>query len=125
MPLPPKCVILKVGVEKAVFDPSDTVRGLFLLAALLAGSLGGAVGIFWWSGALLLATSLGGLAFGLFVQALHTDGVLQGLNRWWLYIGCIVGFSGFGVWPRSKHYALIASAAIVGSTALVLGIDCE
>lgn len=119
-------MIFKLGIEKAIFDPSSTTRGLFLLACLIAGIIGGILSLLWHAGAALLSASLGGLSLGLFIQALHRDGLIHPLAlRWVLYLGCIALFFCLAVWKRIQPVVLIAASAISGSTILVLGVDCE
>lgn len=118
--------ILRFGVAKAVFDPSHTVRGLFLLACLVGGAIGGILLVVFRSGGLLLSASLGGFALGLALQACKDDGLISsspGL-RWLLYLGLATATFCLACHPKLQSPTLIFSTAITGATSLVLGVDC-
>ncbi|TKY90426.1 hypothetical protein EX895_000424 [Sporisorium graminicola] len=118
-------IILKVGVEPAVNPPSKAIRGLFLVAAVIAGAVGGIISIVFWRGAGLLACGLGGFFFGLFLQAVRSGGLIRPIGlRFILYVGMYAVFFTASCIERIHSLVLALSTAIIGATALTLGIDC-
>ncbi|KAG7099123.1 hypothetical protein E1B28_000996 [Marasmius oreades] len=118
-------LILKFGVLSAVNPPSKTVRGMFVLASSVAGIAGGAIAIFFWKAARYGIGGWGGFAVGLWVQCFHDGGLIKPIGfRWILYMGCaVVGFTLCTI-PKIHYHVLLCSTAIVGASALMLGIDC-
>lgn len=118
-------IILKVGVEPAVNPPSKAIRGLFLVAAVIAGAVGGIISVVFWRGAGLLACGLGGFFFGLFLQAVRPGGLIRPVGlRFILYIGLYAVFFTASCIERVHSLMLALATAIIGATALTLGIDC-
>lgn len=118
-------IILKVGVEPAVNPPSKAIRGLFLVAAVIAGAVGGVISIVFWRGAGLLACGLGGFVFGLFLQAVRPGGLIRPVGlRFILYVGLYAVFFTLSCYERAHSLVLALATAIIGATALTLGIDC-
>ncbi|CDU23805.1 uncharacterized protein SPSC_02434 [Sporisorium scitamineum] len=118
-------IILKVGVEPAVNPPSKAIRGLFLVAAVIAGAVGGIISIVFWRSAGLFACGLGGFFFGLFLQAVRSGGLIRPVGlRFILYVGLYAVFFTASCIERIHSLVLAFSTAIIGATALTLGIDC-
>lgn len=118
-------IILKVGVEPAVNPPSKAIRGLFLVAAMVAGAVGGIISIVFWRGAGLFACGLGGFFFGLFLQAVRPGGLIRSVGlRYILYIGLYAVFFTVSCIERVHALTLALATAIIGATAVTLGIDC-
>ena len=119
------CVILKVGVIPSLYDPSSGLRGVYLVASLIGGIIGGILCIVFNTAGSFLTAGLGGLAFGLFVQATRSGGLIRTMGfRFFLYFGAFaVGFGLYCV-PRMQGTVMIVATALVGATAMVLGIDC-
>ncbi|PWZ02875.1 hypothetical protein BCV70DRAFT_7645 [Testicularia cyperi] len=118
-------IILKVGVVPAINPPSRGIRGLFLVASVIAGVIGGALSILFWRGAGLMASGLGGFFFGLFLQAVRSGGLIHPVGlRYILYIGLYAVFFAVSCIERTHSLVLALSTAITGATALTLGIDC-
>lgn len=118
-------IILKVGVEPAVNPPSKAIRGLFLVAAMIAGAVGGIISIVFWRGAGLFSSGLGGFFFGLFLQAVRPGGLIRPVGlRFILYIGLFAVFFTVSCIERVHSLTLALATAIMGATALTLGIDC-
>ena len=118
-------IILKVGVEPAINPPSKAIRGLFLVAAVIAGAVGGIISVVFWRGAGLLACGLGGFFFGLFLQAVRSGGLIRPVGlRYILYIGFYALFFTVSCIERVHSLMLALATAIIGATALTLGIDC-
>lgn len=118
-------LILKFGVLAAVNPPSKTVRGMFVLASVVAGAIGGAITIFFWKAAKYFIGAWGGFAFGLFIQCFRNGGLIDPVGlRWIMYIGCgAVGFVLCTI-PRLHWHVLLVSTAFVGASAFMLGVDC-
>ncbi|KAJ1030834.1 hypothetical protein NDA18_002064 [Ustilago nuda] len=118
-------IILKVGVEPAVNPPSKGIRGLFLVAAIVAGAVGGIISIVFWRGAGLFACGLGGFFFGLFLQAVRPGGLIRSVGlRYILYIGLYAVFFTVSCIERLHSLTLALATAIIGATAVTLGFDC-
>ncbi|PWN49379.1 hypothetical protein IE53DRAFT_147886 [Violaceomyces palustris] len=118
-------IILKVGVEQAVNDPSKGIRGLFLLASVIAGAIGGALAIVFWQGAALLVAGLGGFSLGLFLQALRSGGLIAPIGlRFILYIGLFALSFALACIKRIHSIVLAVATAVTGATAVTLAIDC-
>ncbi|KAK0532081.1 hypothetical protein OC835_003456 [Tilletia horrida] len=119
------CAILSLGVEKGVNPPSTTVRGLFLLACLIAGIVGGILFILFYTWAAFAVCGLGGFAFALWLQALKSNGLIEPLGvRWILLAGMTSLFFAAACIPRMHNPMVLVSTAMSGATALLLGIDC-
>ncbi|KAE8245388.1 hypothetical protein A4X13_0g5950 [Tilletia indica] len=119
------CAILSLGVEKGVKPPSATVRGLFLLACLIAGIIGGVMFVLFYTFAAFVVCGLGGFALGLWLQALKSNGLIEPLGlRWVLLASCTASFFAAGCVPRIHNFMVLVATAFSGATALLLGIDC-
>lgn len=81
-------LILKFGVLPAINPPSQTLVGMFVLSATIAGVAGGVIAIFFWKAARYGIGAWGGFALALWIQSLRNGGVIRNLSfRWILYIG--------------------------------------
>lgn len=70
--------------------PSQTIRGMFVLACSVAGIAGGAIAIFFWKAARYCIGAWGGLAFGWWIQCFRNGGLISSVGlRWILYIGLL------------------------------------
>ncbi|THV07672.1 hypothetical protein K435DRAFT_643271 [Dendrothele bispora CBS 962.96] len=118
-------LILRFGVLRSINPPSKTLRGMFVLACGIAGFAGGAIAIFFWKAARYGIGGWGGFALALWIQCFHNGGLIKPVGfRWILYIGCaVVGFVLCTI-PKIHYHVLLISTAIVGSSALILGVDC-
>ncbi|KAJ7596904.1 hypothetical protein C8J56DRAFT_1021331 [Mycena floridula] len=118
-------LILKFGVLPSVNPPSKTVRGMFVLSSVIAGSAGGAIAIFFWKAARYGIGGWGGFALALWIQCFHNGGLIKPVAfRWILYIGCaVVGFVLCTI-PKIHYHVLLISTAFVGSSVFMLGVDC-
>ena len=142
-------LILKFGVLDQVNPPSTTLRGLFVLSCTVAGGAGGAIAIFFWKVSRYLIGGWGGFSLALFVQCLRNGGLIRGVAyRWIMFIGesrawdpppsitrqpfipaaliVAAGVIGFCVCtiPKIHYHAVLVSTALVGATAIILGVDC-
>uniref|UniRef100_A0A8H8CQJ7 TM7S3/TM198-like domain-containing protein n=1 Tax=Psilocybe cubensis TaxID=181762 RepID=A0A8H8CQJ7_PSICU len=118
-------LILKFGVIPAINPPTQTLRGMFVLASSIAGIAGGAVAIFFWKGARYGIGAWGGFALGLWIQCFHNGGVIKSVGfRWILYIGCAVAGFALSTIPKIHYHVLLISTAFVGATSFMLGVDC-
>lgn len=119
------CVILKVGVIPSLYDPSAGLRGAYLAASLVGGIIGGILCIIFNTVASFLTAGLGGLAFGLFLQATRSGGLIRTEGfRFCLYFGAFAVAFGLYCIPRLQGTVMIVATAFVGASAMVLGIDC-
>lgn len=118
-------LILKFGVLPAVNPPSKTLRGMFVLSCVIAGTAGGAIAIFFWKAARYCIGGWGGFALALWIQCFHDGGLVKPIAfRWIMYIGCaVVGFVLCTI-PKIHYHVLLVSTAFVGSSAFMLGVDC-
>ncbi|KAJ7293471.1 hypothetical protein C8J57DRAFT_1429272 [Mycena rebaudengoi] len=118
-------LILKFGILTAVNPPSKVLRGMFVLASVVAGVAGGGISIFFWKPSRYFIGGWGGFAVALWVQCFHNGGVISTVGfRWIFYIGCgVVGFVLCTI-PKIHYHILLISTAIVGSSAFMLGVDC-
>lgn len=79
---------MNFGVLKEINPPSETIRGLFVLASFVAGIAGGGVSIFFWKSTKYLIGAWGGLAFGLWIECFKDGGLINQVGfRWIMYIG--------------------------------------
>ena len=142
-------LILKFGVLDQVNPPGTTLRGLFVLACVVAGGAGGAVTIFFWKLSRYLIGGWGGFALALFIQCFRNGGLIHEIGfRWIMFIGRseiknpplmipyqslipLASISGLGVAgfcictiPKIHYHVLLVSTGFVGATAVMLGIDC-
>ena len=80
-------LIMKFGVLPAINPPNQTLVGMFVLSATIAGVAGGAIAIFFWKGAIYGIGAWGGFALALWIQSFHDGGVIKSTSlRWVLYI---------------------------------------
>ena len=95
-------LIIKFGVLPAVNPPSQTLVGMFVLSATIAGIAGGAIAIFFWKAARYGIGAWGGFALALWIQSFHDGGVIKSTSlRWILYIGITLSLPSI---PRLTHY---------------------
>ncbi|KAG8755459.1 hypothetical protein FRC12_010880, partial [Ceratobasidium sp. 428] len=118
-------LILKFGVLDAVNGPSRVVRGMFLIAATVAGVVGGGLSIFFWKHTKYFIGAWGGFALALWIQCFREGGLIRPVGfRWIFYVGCaVVGFVLCTI-PKIHYNILLVSTALVGASATILGVDC-
>jgi hypothetical protein len=137
--------------ELAIHHAFTQVKGLYLLACSAAGLVGGTVGVVFYQTTKLTAGGFGGFLLGLFVQALHNNGVIKPVGMRYIMYICTysipvplfffcqrgkketyfhpcailalasVGFA-IPAWNRIAQAAILVSTSLIGSTALVLGV---
>ncbi|KAJ9106093.1 hypothetical protein QFC21_001233 [Naganishia friedmannii] len=124
-------LILRFGVEAKLNPPSPqypgaTERGLYCLACIIAAIIGSGIGLFFFKYARYWVCGLGGFALGWFIMAFKAGGVTGNsiVGRWGLIGGLSVVTFIASLLPRWHHHLLLVCTALVGSTALTLGIDC-
>ncbi|GHJ88375.1 hypothetical protein NliqN6_4777 [Naganishia liquefaciens] len=124
-------LILRFGVEAKMLPPSPqyptaTERGLYCLASVIAAIIGSGIGLFFYKYTRYWVCAMGGFALGWFIMACKAGGVTGNsiVGRWGLIGGLSVVSFIVGLLPRWHHHLLLLSTAFIGSTALVLGIDC-
>ncbi len=118
-------LILRFGVLQGVKPPTTKLEGIFLLVSAIAGFLGGVGFAFFWTITRYILGGWGGFAFALWIQSFHSNGLIQPmLGRWGLYISAAVMAFCLCTIPKIQLPIFLASNAIVGSTAFMLGVDC-
>ncbi|KAF9787219.1 hypothetical protein BJ322DRAFT_708870 [Thelephora terrestris] len=118
-------LILQFGVLQQVHPPSSTLRGLFVLACVVAGGAGGAITIFFWKLSRYLIGGWGGFSLALFIQCFRDGGLIREISyRWIMFIGVsVIGFCICTI-PKIHYHVMLVSTGFVGATAVMLGIDC-
>lgn len=105
--------------------PSTTLRGLYLLACVIASLFGAAIGIFFFNFSKYWVSAAGGFVFGWFLLATREGGLIQSvLGRWGLMGGLTVGAFLCSLVPVLHDHMMLISTAWIGATAFILGIDC-
>ncbi|KDQ63511.1 hypothetical protein JAAARDRAFT_53717 [Jaapia argillacea MUCL 33604] len=118
-------LILQFGILKAIHPPTATIRGMFLIAAVVAGIAGGGITIFFWKATKYFLGAWGGFALGLFIQCFRNGGLIGPIGfRWIMYIVCtVIGFVLCTI-PKIHYHILLVATSFVGATAFMLGVDC-
>ncbi|KAI9512844.1 hypothetical protein F5148DRAFT_650634 [Russula earlei] len=118
-------LIVKFGILHSINPPSKTLRGMFFLASFVAGVAGGGFAIFFWQTTKYAIGAWGGLAFGLWVQCFRDGGLIRPIGlRWVLFItSSVIGFVLCTI-PKIHYQVLLVATAIVGASAIILGVDC-
>ena len=123
-------MILRFGVEPDLQPPSpnppsQTLRGLYLLACLITAFIGAAIGIFVYKFAKYWICATGGFSLGWFLLATKPGGLTSSvLGRWGVLGGLTVASFVGGLVPILHEHMILLSTALVGATAVTLGIDC-
>ncbi|ORY28458.1 hypothetical protein BCR39DRAFT_468244 [Naematelia encephala] len=123
-------LILRFGVQPNLQPPSPnppstTLRGLYLLACIISSSLGAALGIFLFNFAKYWVSAAGGFAFGWFLLATRSGGLIDSvLGRWGLLGGLTVMAFVASLPKVLEPHMMLISTAWIGATAFTLGVDC-
>ncbi|KAK6908218.1 hypothetical protein I203_102219 [Kwoniella mangroviensis CBS 8507] len=123
-------MVLRFGVEPNIQPPSPnppstTLRGLYLLACIIASFFGGAAGIFLYPFAKYWVSAIGGFTFGWFLLATRQGGLITSvLGRWGLLGGLSVGGLVASLPKQTNEWMMLISTAWIGATAFTLGVDC-
>lgn len=105
--------------------PTNVQRGLYLLACIISSFIGAAIGIFFWKFAKYWVAAAGGFAFGWFLLAVRSGGLItSALGRWGLLGGLTVAMFVASLPEKVNPWLVLVSTAWIGATAFVLGIDC-
>lgn len=92
--------------------PSRTLRGLYLLASIIAALVGSGIGIFFWKFAQYWVGAAGGFALGWFIMATKADGVVtKTVARWGLMGGLTLAAFLAGLHPKITPFMLLISTA--------------
>ncbi|KDN52975.1 hypothetical protein K437DRAFT_134236 [Tilletiaria anomala UBC 951] len=119
------CIILRAGVAQSIYDPSPGLRGVFLVACVVIGAIGGILALIFRYSSTLLTACLGGFALGLLLQATRDGGLIRKFGmRYALYFGCTALTFGLHLIVRLQRPVIILSTALTGATAVILGVDC-
>ncbi|KZO96234.1 hypothetical protein CALVIDRAFT_564109 [Calocera viscosa TUFC12733] len=119
-------LILHFGVEPnlSLHPPDQMLRGLYLLACLVAGGVGAGLAALWREYAEWGCGAVAGFALACWIEALRSGGVVQGDWRWLLFAGLAVGGFVLTTVKVIKMACLVGATAIVGASGVMLGIDC-
>lgn len=105
--------------------PSTTLRGLYLLAGIIAAFIGAGLGLFLYKFAKYFVATAGGFTFAWYLLATKSGGLISSvLGRWGLLGGLAVGTLVLSIVPKMVEPMMLVSTAWIGATAFVLGIDC-
>ncbi|WRT67799.1 uncharacterized protein IL334_004773 [Kwoniella shivajii] len=123
-------MVLRFGVEPNLQPPSPnppstTLRGLYLLACIIASFFGAAAGIFLYSFAKYWVSAIGGFTFGWFLLATRQGGLIDSvLGRWGLLGALTVGGLISSLPKQTNEWMMLISTSWIGATAFTLGVDC-
>ncbi|WVR06361.1 hypothetical protein IAU60_003392 [Kwoniella sp. DSM 27419] len=123
-------LILRFGVQPNLqppspSPPSTTLRGLYLLACIIASFFGAAAGIFLFTFAKYWVSAVGGFTFAWFLLATRQGGLIEStLGRWGLLGGVTVAAFVASLPKLTNDWMMLISTAWVGATAFTLGVDC-
>ncbi|WWD18486.1 hypothetical protein CI109_102938 [Kwoniella shandongensis] len=123
-------MILRFGVEPNLQPPSPnppsrTLRGLYLLACIIASFFGAGLGIFLFNLAKYWVSAAGGFSFGWFLLATKQGGLITSvLGRWGLLGGLTVAAFVASLPKITNPHMMLVSTAWIGATAFTLGVDC-
>jgi hypothetical protein len=105
--------------------PGQTLRGLYLLACIVACFIGAGIGIFLFNIAKYSVSAAGGFTLGWFLLELKDGGLITSvLGRWGLLGGLTVASTLASIVPKMAEPMMLLSTAWIGATAFILGVDC-
>lgn len=105
--------------------PSQTLRGLYLLACIVATFIGAGIGVFLFNIAKYSVSAAGGFTFGWFLLEVQAGGLITSvLGRWGLLGGLTVASTLASIVPKMAELMILISTAWIGATAFILGVDC-
>ncbi|ORX40061.1 hypothetical protein BD324DRAFT_254203 [Kockovaella imperatae] len=123
-------MILRFGVQPDLQPPSPsppttTMRGLFLLAGVIASCIGAGLGVFLYKFARYGISAAGGFTFAWYLLATKSGGLVHGvLDRWCLLGGITVACFIASLPSKLTDIMMLVSTAWIGATTVTLGIDC-
>lgn len=104
---------------------SDAVQGAYLVAVVCTGAVFGGLAVVFKELTEGLGCLLGGFCFSMWLLSLKSGGLLTASGARSGFIAAIaVGSYAVSFSHHTRPYGLIASTAISGGTAFVLGVDC-
>ncbi|CAH7685706.1 hypothetical protein BY996DRAFT_4573382 [Phakopsora pachyrhizi] len=117
--------ILRFGVIEQDHRPTKVIQGLFVIACVIPSVLAGATGVIFWKGTRFLIGACGGFVLSVFILSLKSNVLIEAVGFRWIFIilSTAAGFILTTI-PSLIMMTSLFSTAIVGSAALVLGIDC-
>jgi len=104
---------------------SNGVQGAFFVAAFVTGVIFGAVSLVFPDITEGFGCLLGGFCLSMWFLCLKSGGLITSVTGRAIFIGCMsAGGYCFAFSHYTRNYGLIASIALSGATATILGIDC-
>ena len=101
------------------------MRGLYLLACIIASFIGAGLGVFLYKFAKYCVAAAGGFTFAWFLLATKPGGLIDSvLGRWCLFGGVSVAAFITGLPSKLTDVMMLISTAWIGATTVTLGIDC-
>ncbi|BGP45861.1 hypothetical protein JCM10450v2_001696 [Rhodotorula kratochvilovae] len=118
-------LVLKFSVASKLDPPSQTARGLYLLAAVGGGLVAAVPCALLPRATAPLAGALGGFAASVFLLSTRDDALIRPLGlRYILIVGLLaLGFVLASI-PRIQPPVLLVCTSAIGAFAVVLGVDC-
>ncbi|KAG0146500.1 hypothetical protein CROQUDRAFT_133108 [Cronartium quercuum f. sp. fusiforme G11] len=117
--------ILRFGVIDQDPHPTNVVQGMFILACVVAALAAGGVSVIFWKGTRYLVGAAGGFVLSLFILSLRNNVLIRPPGLRWIVIiaTTTIGFV-FATIPQISLYVTVVSTAIMGSAAVMIGVDC-
>lgn len=105
--------------------PSTTLRGLYLLACIIAAFFGAALGIFFFTFSKYFVSAAGGFTFGWFLLAIHRGGLVDSVLGRGGMLGSLTVLAFIASLPKLlEPHMMLVSTAWIGAMAFTLGVDC-
>ncbi|GAA5852923.1 hypothetical protein JCM3766R1_004897 [Sporobolomyces carnicolor] len=105
--------------------PKSVIRGVFLLASIVAGLVSGAFCFLFHRAGELLESSLAGFVLGATVLCTRSDSLIRPVGlRYILLLALSAVFFVLSSIPRLAVPLVLVSTSLLGAIAVVVGIDC-
>ncbi|GAA5958115.1 hypothetical protein JCM3765_002819 [Sporobolomyces pararoseus] len=118
-------LVVKFALVDKESPPKSVIRGVLLLAALVAGIVGGGFCYLFHKAGTLLQSSLAGFLLSSTLLCVRSDSLIRPIGlRYILLLGLTASFFVLSSIPRLSLPLVLVSTSILGSIAVVVGIDC-
>ncbi|GAA5877583.1 hypothetical protein JCM16303_003386 [Sporobolomyces ruberrimus] len=118
-------LIVHFALVDRVNPPKSITRGLFLLASLVAGLVGGGFCYLFHKAGQLVLSALAGFVLGSTLLCVRSDSLIRPVGlRYILSLGLAASFFVLASVPRLSLPVLLVSTSLLGSVAVVVGVDC-